>query len=61
MNTKQVYNQQIARTKDRKHSYEFRLLSIAIFMQYQLILPEAEIGRIVFIVSMCILLIISFF
>ena len=32
MNTKQVQNQQIARIKDRKHSYEFGLLSIAIFM-----------------------------
>jgi hypothetical protein len=46
MNTKQVYNQQTARIKDRKHSYEFRLFSLAVFMQCQLIFPEAQINRI---------------
>ena len=46
MNTKQVYNQQIARVKDRKQSYEFLFFSKTIFMKYQLRLPEAKISRI---------------
>jgi len=32
---KQVYNQQTARIKNRKHSNMFQLLSLAIFRQYQ--------------------------
>lgn len=32
---KQVYNQQIAHLKDRKHSCMFQLLSVAVFREYQ--------------------------
>jgi len=32
---KQVYNQQIAHLKDRKHSCMFWLSSVAIFREYQ--------------------------
>jgi hypothetical protein len=45
--------------KDRKHSYEFRLLSIANCGHYHMILPAAEMSRTVCVVSMCNLLVIN--
>jgi hypothetical protein len=41
---KTIYTQQVAHVKNRKHSYKFRLLSIAIFREYQYLKMHTDLS-----------------